>query len=74
MVQAVRLMALTNAARSVVGTVAMPSLDTVPTDPEDEMDVDKVATSLTLGLSPEAVSFYLCKMITVVNFHTDTMV
>ena len=55
----IRLMAETAGARSVVGTVVVPTLDDASVDVGDGMEVDEVTTTPEFGLGPAAVSIYI---------------
>jgi hypothetical protein len=62
------------AARSVVGTVAMPCHDAVETDSGNEMDVDEGGQDIAFGLTLMAVSFIHVIYYMFYNLNTDRMV
>lgn len=55
----IKLMAETAGARSVVGTVVVPTLDDPAVDVGDDMEVDEVTTTPEFGLGPAAASHYI---------------
>ena len=55
----IKLMAKTTGARSVVGTVVVPTLDDPAVDVVDNMEVDEVTTTPEFGLGPAAASHYI---------------